>query len=252
MTIEQVVQVLKNAGVNLATIGSEADREARIEEVKRAESVRVQYGYTKGQIYEAVKSVSNDSTISNVTYNKLLNTKTTASNLTGSTVMSPVGVQHSHNISHGDYLLFTVLKDMCSPADLEEAMKQVDKKLEEEFMKTMKAQQEAYIASQRPQILKPVESNGDALFRIKEYVSSDEYKGNGILPDGDELTLKRLVDEHTAGAKEFWDSFQLDKQKAIVASDPFAANEALPEAQEEAPAEVEQEASQGKKVCSPE
>ncbi|HCI6811729.1 TPA: hypothetical protein NPP90_000849 [Klebsiella quasipneumoniae subsp. quasipneumoniae] len=245
MTIEQVVQVLKNAGVNLATIGSEADRKARIEEIKKAEEVRVANGYTKNQIYKAVKDAGGK--IPAVTYNKLLNIKTTESKLTGSTVVSPVGVQHSHNISHGDYLLFTVLKDMCSPADLEEAMKQVDKKLEEEFMKTMKSQQEAYIASQRPQILKPVESNEDALFRIKDYVYGDEYKGNGILPDGDELTLKRLVDEHTAGAKEFWDSLQLDKQKAVVASDPFAANEDSSEAQEEAPDEAAREASQGKK-----
>ncbi|EOV8481603.1 hypothetical protein ACOSHH_001889 [Klebsiella aerogenes] len=235
MTIEQVVQVLKNAGVNLATIGSEADREARIEEVKKAEVVRVQNEYTKGQIYEAVKNVGG--TISNVTYNKLLNIKKPASKLTGSTVMSPVGVQHSHNISHGDYLLFTVLKDMCSPADLEEAMKQVDKKLEEEFMQTMKAQQEAYIVAQRPQILKAVESDKDFYRRVKEYITGDEYKGNGVISHEDEMRLKKFVDEDYPESQELWDMLQADKQAAIAKKDPFT------------PAEVEQEASQGKKKC---
>ncbi|MDM8054904.1 hypothetical protein [Klebsiella aerogenes] len=235
MTIEQVVQVLKNAGVNLATIGSEADREARIEEVKKAEAVRVQNEYTKGQIYEAVKNVGG--TISNVTYNKLLNIKKPASKLTGSTVMSPVGVQHSHNISHGDYLLFTVLKDMCSPADLEEAMKQVDKKLEEEFMQTMKAQQEAYIVAQRPQILKAVESDKDFYRRVKEYITGDEYKGNGVISHEDEMRLKKFVDEDYPESQELWDMLQADKQAAIAKKDPFT------------PAEVEQEASQGKKKC---
>ncbi len=38
-------------------------------------------------------------------------------------------------------------------------MKQVDKKLEEEFMQTMKAQQDAYIDAQRPLISKNVESD---------------------------------------------------------------------------------------------
>lgn len=228
MTIDQVVQVLKNAGVNLATIGSEADREARIEEVKKAESVRVQNEYTKGQIYEAVKTTGG--TISNVTYNKLLNIKKTASKFTGSTVMSPVGVRHSHNISHGDFLLFTVLKDMCSPADLEEAMKQVDKKLEEEFMKTMKAQQEAYIAAQRPQ-LKAVESDADALLRIKEYINSDDYNNDGVIPREDELKLKELVDKEHPGAKEFWDSLQKDKQTAAEKNTPYPAEEVQHEPQ---------------------
>lgn len=233
MTIEQVVQVLKNAGVNLATIGSETDREARIEEVKKAEAVRVQNEYTKGQIYEAVKTTGG--TISNVTYNKLLNIKKPASKLTGSTVVSPVGVQHSHNISHGDYLLFTVLKDMCSPADLEEAMKQVDKKLEEEFMQTMKAQQEAYIAAQRPQILKAVESDKDFYRRVKKYITGDEYKGNGVISREDEMRLKKLVDEDYPESQELWDMLQADKQAAIAKTDPFT------------PAEAAQEASQGKK-----
>lgn len=233
MTIEQVVQVLKNAGVNLATIGSETDREARIEEVKKAEEVRVANGYTKNQIYEAVKTTGG--TISNVTYNKLLNIKKPASKLTGSTVVSPVGVQHSHNISHGDYLLFTVLKDMCSPADLEEAMKQVDKKLEEEFMQTMKAQQEAYIAAQRPQILKAVESDKDFYRRVKEYITGDEYKGNGVISREDEMRLKKLVDEDYPESQELWNMLQADKQSAIAKTDPFT------------PAEVEQESSQSKK-----
>ncbi|WP_193127373.1 hypothetical protein [Klebsiella aerogenes] len=233
MTIEQVVQALKNAGVNLATIGSEADREARIEEVKKAEAVRVQNEYTKGQIYEAVKTTGG--TISNVTYNKLLNIKKPVSKLTGSTVVSPVCVQHSHNISHGDYLLFTVLKDMCSPADLEEAMKQVDKKLEEEFMQTMKAQQEAYIATQRPQILKAVESDKDFYRRVKEYITGDEYKGNGVISREDEMRLKKLVDEDYPESQELWDMLQADKQAAMAKTDPFT------------PAEAAQEESQSKK-----
>lgn len=89
MTIEKIVQVLKNAGVNLATIGSEADRKARIEEVKKVEDVRVHHGYTKGQIYDAVKTTGGK--IFNVTYNKLLTIEKPASTLKGSAVTSPVG-----------------------------------------------------------------------------------------------------------------------------------------------------------------
>lgn len=235
MNIEQVVNALKNAGVNLATIGSEADRKARIEEIKKAEEVRVANGYTKNQIYEAVKSVGNGYTISNVTYNKLLNIKTTESKLTGSTVVSPVGVQHSHNISHGDYLLFTVLKAACSQEDLDRAMLEVNAQLAEEFLQTMKAQQEAYIAAQRPQILKAVESDKDFYRRVKEYITGDEYKGNGVISREDEMRLKKLVDAEYPESQELWNMLQADKQAAIAKTDPFT------------PAEAAQEAPQGKK-----
>lgn len=120
---------------------------------------------------------------------------------------------------------------MCSPDDLEGAMKQVDKKLEEEFMQTMKAQQDAYIDAQRPLISKNVESDEQELFRIKKYLSSDDHHNDGVIPGEDELKLKKLVDKGISGAKEFWESFQKDKQEAAEENIYFSVEDTQEESQ---------------------
>lgn len=227
MTIAELVSALKNGGVNMSVLGdSEANRLDRIKEVKKAEAVRVQVNCSKQDIYEAVKQTGGK--ISNVTYNKLLKESTPASKLTGATVTAPMGVQHSHNITHGDWILFNVLKDACSHDELERAMLEVNAQLAEEFMQTMKAQQEAYIAAQRPQILKETESDKDFFRRVKEYITGDEYK-NGIISRDDEIRLKQLVDDEYPEARELWDMLQADKQAAAESSTPFTPAEASQE-----------------------
>lgn len=110
-------------------------------------------------------------------------------------------------------------------------MKQVDKKLEEEFMQTMKAQQDAYIDAQRPLISKNVESDEQELFRIKKYLSSDDHHNDGVIPGEDELKLKNLVDKGISGAKEFWESFQKDKQEAAEENIYFSVEDTQEDSQ---------------------
>lgn len=145
-----------------------------------------------------------------------------------------------HTITHAEWLWLKLARENLPP----EAVAMVAERVKEVMLEERTRGIEEQIARELAVLnVQPIEDEDAFLYRVKDWLTGDEYKGDGMIKREDK---KRLIDMAEAGhpsAQELWNSLQKDMEEATAKSNPFRGVKT--EAEKAAEAEAKEQATDG-------
>ncbi|CEL82317.1 hypothetical protein BN1222_03579 [Klebsiella quasipneumoniae] len=145
-----------------------------------------------------------------------------------------------HTITHAEWLWLKLARENLPASAVAMVAERVKEVMLEERTRGIEEQIARELAVLNVQ---PIENEDDFLYRVKDWIKGDEYKGNGMIKREDK---KRLIDMAEAGhdsAKELWNAIQKDMEIATAKSNPFRGVKT--EAEKAAEAEANEQSTDG-------